>query len=111
MRTVPFIALVFLAALVFFAALPPLVCSQVAAPTQPSSARSRNLKPAPDLLDINSATVDQLKSLPGFGLEYARRVIAGRPYIAKSQLVARGVIPLNAYNQVAPLIIAHHHQR
>jgi competence protein ComEA len=68
-------------------------------PTQPTSA----------LLDINTATPQQLNALPGFGPAYTRRVIAGRPYTAKNQLVTRGVLPRPAYDRVSPLIIAHRH--
>jgi DNA uptake protein ComE-like DNA-binding protein len=60
-----------------------------------------------DPLDINTATARQLKALPGFGDAYVQRVIAGRPYTAKNQLVTRGVLPQSAYDQVASRIIAH----
>jgi DNA uptake protein ComE-like DNA-binding protein len=58
-------------------------------------------------LDINTASSKQLNALPGFGPAYTRRVIAGRPYTAKNQLVTRGVIPQGAYEHVAELIVAH----
>jgi competence protein ComEA len=60
-----------------------------------------------DLLDINTATPEQLKALPGMGDEYVRRIIAGRPYSAKNQLIGRGVLPPAAYNKIAGQIIAH----
>jgi DNA uptake protein ComE-like DNA-binding protein len=60
-----------------------------------------------DLLDINTATPAQLKALPGMGDAYAQRVIAGRPYTAKNQLVQRGILPATEYAQIKPLIIAH----
>jgi competence protein ComEA len=63
--------------------------------------------PADDPLDINTATARQLKALPGFGDAYVRRVIAGRPYTAKNQLLTRGVLPQSAYDQVASRIVAH----
>ena len=63
--------------------------------------------PAAGLLDINTATIDQLKSLPGIGDAYARRIIAGRPYTAKNQLITRGIIPQAAYDKVKDQIIAH----
>ncbi len=62
---------------------------------------------ASDLLDINTATPQQLKSLPGFGDAYVRRVIAGRPYTGKNQLVTRGVLPQSAYDKVSSSIVAH----
>ncbi|HEY5214624.1 MAG TPA: helix-hairpin-helix domain-containing protein [Acidobacteriaceae bacterium] len=58
-------------------------------------------------LDINTATPRQLKALPGFGDAYVRRVIAGRPYTAKNQLVTRGILPQSAYDRISPCIVAH----
>jgi DNA uptake protein ComE-like DNA-binding protein len=61
---------------------------------------------ATPLLDINTATVAQLKSLPGMGEAYARRVIAGRPYTAKNQLVTRGILPQQVYAKLQAGIVA-----
>jgi len=58
------------------------------------------------LLDINTATETQLLELPGMGRAYVQRVIAGRPYTAKNQLVSRGILPETSYEKIAPLIIA-----
>lgn len=68
-------------------------------------AHSRQLPSDP--LDINTASPHQLNALPGFGPAYTRRVIAGRPYTAKNQLVTRGVIPQGAYERISDLIVAH----
>ena len=57
-------------------------------------------------LDINTATADQLKAFPGIGDAYAKRIIDGRPYTAKNQLVSRGVLPESAYNKIKDSIIA-----
>ena len=75
--------------------------SSSAGPTTKSSAA-----PQPAILDINTATADQLKALPGMGPEYARRIIAGRPYSSKNQLVSRGVLPQPAYAQISERIVA-----
>lgn len=58
------------------------------------------------LVDINTATPDQLKSLPGIGDVYVKRIIEGRPYTAKNQLVRRGVIPQEVYGKIAEKIVA-----
>ena len=64
-------------------------------------------QPTSEPLDINTATPTQLKSLPGMGDVYVRRIIAGRPYTAKNQLVLRGVLPQAAYEQISARIVAH----
>ena len=62
--------------------------------------------PASALLDINTATVDQLKALPGIGDAYAKRIYEGRPYTSKDQLVSRGIIPQKTYDGIKSMIIA-----
>ncbi len=59
-------------------------------------------------MDINRATAAELKSLPGMGDAYAKRIIDGRPYTAKNQLVTRGILPQAAYDRIRDLIVAHH---
>ena len=57
-------------------------------------------------LDINSATLDQLKELPGIGDAYSQKIIAGRPYRAKNQLVQKKIIPQSVYDKIKDMIIA-----
>jgi DNA uptake protein ComE-like DNA-binding protein len=97
----------------FFGAILPLFLL-LAMPLAQSQSASQPAKPATgatqassNLLDINTATAAELKALPGIGDAYSQRIIAGRPYTAKNQLVQRGIIPKATYDKISPQIIAH----
>ncbi len=80
--------------------------SSAPASTKSSSAASSKAATSGDLLDINSATKDQLAQLPGIGDVYSQKIIDGRPYKAKNELVQKKIIPQATYSKIKDMIIA-----
>jgi DNA uptake protein ComE-like DNA-binding protein len=79
--------------------------TQAAPPaTESKTAPKADMKKEP--LDINSASVDELKALPGIGDAYSKKIVEHRPYARKDDLVKKKVVPQATYDKIKDAIVA-----
>jgi len=71
--------------------------------TETATTTTKKSKP----MDINTASADQLKTLPGVTDDLAGKIIAGRPYTGKDQLLKQKIVDKDEYAKLRPLIVAH----
>ena len=87
---------------------PALAQTKTDAPAKKEAAKSDTKSEAKkkELLDINSASPDQLKTLPGIGDAYAKKIVEGRPYARKDELAKKNIVPQGTYDKIKDQIIA-----
>ncbi len=84
-----------------FAAIVALTFATMVFATEPAKPAART-----KLVDINYSTETQLKAVPGVGDEYAKKIIAGRPYKSIDELKTRNIMPADSYEKIKKLIRA-----
>lgn len=89
-------------ALIFVIATVGFASAQSAAPAKSPAAKSQTS----ELIDINSASMDELQKIVGIGPAYADKIVKGRPYRAKNELLSKKIVPAATYDKIKDQIIA-----
>jgi competence protein ComEA len=84
----------------------PLLTQTVSMPAMAQAGGAAAAAKGGALVDLNTATPAQLTAIPGIGDVYSKKIIAGRPYTSKSQLLSRGIVPKATYDKIQGMVIA-----
>ena len=97
------VAMAFLASL---AGAPAAVAQTKAAPPAKSDAPAAKSDMKHEPVDINSASADELRTVPGIGEVYAKKIVDGRPYKRKDELKTKNIVPAATYDKIKNHIVA-----
>jgi DNA uptake protein ComE-like DNA-binding protein len=75
--------------------------------TPAKTTKTKSTTPKSELVDINAATKEALDAI-FTGADTSQKIIAGRPYNTKRDLLTRKIITEDEYKKVSDKIIAHH---
>jgi competence protein ComEA len=106
-RNIVRIAAVF-CALVLFAGISYAQTDSTTQSTSTSTKKTKKAKtPKSQQVDVNSATKEELATLPGIGDATAQKIVDGRPYKTKRDLVTKNILTKNEYDKVKDQLVAH----